>query len=187
VAIHDPGYEVAWQMEEDDGGEGLAEVPTRASRPPREKLEPLCRFAGLLAEAEVAAVALCRGEGLIIELTQPPAAWLPPGTFMRAQPRGTTDDGWDIASLLRGQVRWTWCKPPAGCCSAALVRGSWLVATGRLLLLANRDGRLSEVNLGLAASYLAQTWWPAPKATASPCEPNDRAEAAPQRRPEVEL
>ena len=41
-----------------------------------------------------------------------------------------------------------------------------LVASQRLLLVANRECRLSEVNLGLAASYLAQARRLAPGATA---------------------
>ncbi len=187
MAIYDPGYEVAWQMPENDGDEGAVALPTPASLVPREKLESLSRFAGLLAEAEVAAITLCRGEGLIIELTEPPTRWLAPGTFMRAQAPGSTDQGWNIASLLTGKVRWSWCKPPAGCSSAALVRGPWLVASGRLLLVANRERRLSEVNLGLAASYLAQARWPAPEATPSPHEPTAAAEEAARSRREVEL
>jgi hypothetical protein len=187
VTIYDPGYEVARQMPEDDGDEGAVALPTRARRVPREKLESLSRFAGLLAEAEVAAVTLCRGEGLIIELTEPPTQWLAAGTFMRAQAPGPTDQGWNIAPLLRGEVRWSWCKPPAGYSSAALVRGPWLVASGRLLLVANRERRLSEVNLGLAASYLAQARWPAPEAAPSPHEPTAAAEEAGLTRREVEL
>jgi hypothetical protein len=182
VAIYDPGYEVAWQMPEDDDEDGLVDMPARARLVPREKLESLARFAGLLAEAEIAATALCRGEGLIIELAEPPAPWLAPGTFMRAQAPGVTDGGWDIGSLIRGKVRWSWCKPPAGCSSAALLRGPRLVVSGRLLLVANRDRRLSEVNLGLAASYLAQAWWPAREAAASAIEPSVDA-----RRPTREL
>ena len=64
----------------------LRDGPEPASRPARENLESLARFAGLLAGAEVAAITLCRGDGLIVELTDPPAPWLAPGAFMRAQP-----------------------------------------------------------------------------------------------------
>jgi hypothetical protein len=186
VAIYYPGYEVVWHMREDDGEGSVTDVPTRASLVPREKLESLARFAGLLAEAEIAATALCRGEGLIIEVAEPPAPWLTPGTFMRAQAPGLTDDEWDIGSLIKGKVRWSWCKPPVGCSSAALVRGPWLLASGRLLLVANRDRRLSEVNLGLAASYLAQAWWPAPPAATVANEPPVDAEAE-RPSPEVQL
>jgi hypothetical protein len=166
MAIYDPGYEynpgheIPWRPAE-DGEVTLDEMPVRARRISREKLEPLLRFAGMLAGAECAAVALCRGEGLIIELTDPPTAWLAPGTFLRAQPPSSTNEGWSITSLQKGSMRWCWCKPPPGFASAALVRGPWLIAAQRLLLVANREGRLSEVSLGLAASYVAQAGWPA--------------------------
>ena len=96
----------------------------------------------------MAAITLCRGEGLIIELTDPPSPWLHRGAFMRAQPCNSADDRWSVGSLLAGSVRWCWCKPPPGFCSAALIGGPSLVASRRLLLVANREGRLSEVNLG---------------------------------------
>ncbi|HTT90891.1 MAG TPA: hypothetical protein VMF65_15160 [Acidimicrobiales bacterium] len=171
MAIQDPGYEydpryeVAWPLIEDDSGPGLDDTPDRPWPVSRENLESLLRFAGLLAGAETAAIALCRGEGLIIEMTDPPTPWLTAGTFVRAQPPSSTDEDWSIRSLLTGRMRWCWCKPPAGFDSAALVRGPWLVGARRLLLVANRRGRLSEVSLGLAASYLAQAWWPAPEPT----------------------
>jgi hypothetical protein len=175
MAVYDPGFEVAWQVREEAGGDGSADGSVGPDKQggfvPRENLESLARFAGLLAGAEIAAVTLCRGEGLIIELTDPPSAWLAPGAFMRAQPSSSTDEHWSIAPLLRGTSRWCWCKPPPGFCSAALIRGPWLVASHRLLLVANREGRLSEVNLGLAASYLAQARRPVPAPTPATYEP----------------
>ena len=158
MAIYDPRYEVAWQLSKDDNEEDLVDVRDQDGNAARENFESLARFAGLLAGAEVAAITLCRGEGLIIELTDPPSPWLTAGAFMRAQPSNSTDDSWSVESLLAGSVRWCWCKAPAGFCSAALIGGPSLVASRRLLLVANREGRLSEVNLGLAASYLAQAW-----------------------------
>ena len=158
MTTYDPRYEVAWQLSEDDNEEGLVDVRDQDGDAARENLESLARFAGLLAGAEVAAITLCRGDGLIIELTDPPSPWLTAGAFMRAQPSNSTDDAWSVESLLAGSVRWCWCKPPPGFCSAALIGGPSLVASQRLLLVANREGRLSEVNLGLAASYLAQAW-----------------------------
>jgi hypothetical protein len=160
MAIYDPGYEVAWQLWEDDSDSDPAEASVGARPVPRESLASLARFAGLLAGAEVAAITLCRGEGLIVELTEPSSPWLAPGAFMRAKPARIAEEEWDIGALLAGRLRWCWCKPPPELCSAALVRGPWLVARQRLLLLANREGRLSEVNLGLAASYLAQAGRP---------------------------
>jgi hypothetical protein len=156
MTIYDPRYEVAWQLSKDDNEEDLVDVRDQDSRSARENFESLARFTGLLAGAEVAAITLCRGEGLIIELTDPPSPWLAPGAFMRAQPSNSADDSWSVESLLEGTLRWCWCKAPAGFCSAALIGGPSLVASRRLLLVANREGRLSEVNLGLAASYLAQ-------------------------------
>ena len=165
MAIYDSRYEVAWRLSEDGNEEDVVDVRDEASSAVRESFEPLARFAGLLAGAEVAAITLCRGEGLIIELTDPPSSWLTRGAFMRAQPSNSTDDSWSVATLLAGTSRWCWCKPPAGFCSAALIGGPSLVASQRLLLVANREGRLSEVNLGLAASYLAQAVRPAPGLT----------------------
>ncbi len=165
MTTYDPRYEVAWQLSEGDGDLDLRDGPEPASRPARENLESLARFAGLLAGAEVAAITLCRGDGLIVELTDPPAPWLAPGAFMRAQPWSEAEDGWSVGSLLAGSFRWCWCKPPPGFCSAALIGGPSLVASRRLLLVANREGRLSEVNLGLAAAYMAQARRPLPKST----------------------
>jgi hypothetical protein len=165
MAIYDPRYEVAWQLSEDDNDGSLVDV-NGADRASRENYASLARFAGLLAGAEVAAVTLCRGEGLIIEFTDPPSPWLSRGSFMRAQPSNSADDEWSVDSLLTGSVRWCWCKPPTGFYSAALIGGPALVASQRLLLVANRECRLSEVNLGLAASYLAQARRLAPGAIA---------------------
>jgi len=158
VAIRDPRYEAAWQLSEDGDHEDEAVIDIRdqAIAVVRENFESLARFAGLLAGAEVAAVTLCRGEGLIIELTDPPSPWLTRGAFILAQTVNSTDDSWSVNSLLEGTLRWCWCKPPSGFCSAALIGGPALVRSQRLLLVANRETRLSEVNLGLAASYLAQ-------------------------------
>jgi hypothetical protein len=180
MAIHDPSYEydprygLPLQLVEDDGDQVLDGTPVQALPVSRENLESLLRFAGLLAGADSAAITLCRGEGLIIELTDPPTPWLAPGSFVRAQPPSSSDEDWSIASLMRGSMRWCWCKPPAGFDSAALVRGPWLVAARRLLLVANREARLSEVSLGLAASYLAQAWWGAPEPPARPSKPAGR-------------
>ena len=165
MAIYDPRYEVAWQLSEDDNDGSLVDV-SGADHASRENYASLARFAGLLAGAEVAAVTLCRGEGLIIEFTDPPSPWLTRGSFMRAQPSNSPDDEWSVDSLLTGRVRWCWCKPPTGFYSAALIGGPALVASRRLLLVANRECRLSEVNLGLAASYLAQARRLAPGAVA---------------------
>jgi hypothetical protein len=183
MAIFGPRFEAAWQRSEDDNEGSLVEVmePDHASR---ENYESLARFAGLLAGAEVAAVALCRGEGLIIEFTDPPSPWLSRGSFMRAQPFNSPDDGWSVDSLLTGSVRWCWCKPPAGFYSAALIGGPALVASERLLLVANRECRLSEVNLGLAASYLAQARRLAPAAAAP--GPAAATESAPSLQEEPE-
>jgi hypothetical protein len=161
MAIYDPRHEVAWRLWQDDDEGDVMDVRDKAGGASRENYESLARFAGLLAGAEVAAITLCRGEGLIIELTDPPSPWLTPGAFMRAQSSNSADDGWSVGSFLAGSLRWSWCKPPAGFCSAALIGGPLLVASQRLLLVANREGRLSEVNLGLAASYLAQARRPA--------------------------
>ena len=163
MAIYDPRYEVAWQLSEDDNDESLVDM-CEADQVSRENYVSLARFAGLLAGAEVAAVTLCRGEGLIIEFTDPPSPWLSRGSFMRAQPSNTPDDDWSVGSLLTGSVRWCWCKPPTGFYSAALIGGPALVDSQRLLLVANRECRLSEVNIGLAASYLAQARRVAPGA-----------------------
>jgi hypothetical protein len=165
MTTYDPRYEVAWQLSEGGGDLDLREEPAGASLAVRESLESLARFTGLLAGAEVAAITLCRGDGLIVELTDPPTPWLAPGAFMRAQPWSEAGDGCCVGSLLAGSLRWGWCKPPPGFCSAALIGGPSLVASRRLLLVANREGRLSEVNLGLAASYMAQARRPVPEST----------------------
>ena len=157
MAIYDPRYEVAWQHSEDGDDEDVIDIRDQAITEGRESFESLARFAGLLAGAEVAAVTLCRGEGLIIELTDPPSPLLTRGAFILAQTSNSSDDSWSVNSLLEGTLRWCWCKPPSGFYSAALIGGPALVRSQRLLLAANRESRLSEVNLGLAASYLAQT------------------------------
>ena len=161
MAIYDSRCEVAWQLSEDGNEEVVIDVRDEAASAVRENFESLARFAGLLAGAEVAAITLCRGEGLIIELTDPPSPWLTRGAFILAQTSTSTDDSWSVGSLLCGTLRWSWCKPPNGFCSAALIGGPALVASKRLLLVANRESRLSEVDLGMAASYLAQARRPA--------------------------
>jgi hypothetical protein len=176
MAIYDPRYEVAWQLSDDDNDGSLVDV-SGADHASQENYTSLARFAGLLAGAEVAAVTLCRGEGLIIEFTDPPSPWLSRGSFMRAQPSNSPDDDWSVDSLLTGSVRWCWCKPPAGFYSAALIGGPALVASQRLLLVANRECRLSEVNLGLAASYLAQARRLALGALADQAGPTDGEDA----------
>jgi hypothetical protein len=160
VAIYDPRYEVAWPLSEDGDDEDVIDIRDQAVTPARENFESLARFAGLLAGAEVAAVTLCRGEGLIIELTDPPSPLLRRGAFVLAQTSNSSDDSWSVNALLEGTLRWCWCKPPSGFCSTALIGGPALVRSQRLVLVANRETRLSEVNLGLAASYLAQTRHP---------------------------
>jgi hypothetical protein len=161
VAIYDPRYEVAWPLSVDGDDEDVIDIRDQAVTPARESFESLARFAGLLGGAEVAAITLCRGEGLIIELTDPPSPLLRPGAFVLVQTSHSSDDSGSVNALLEGSLRWCWCKPPSGFCSAALIGGPALVRSQRLLLAANRETRLSEVNLGLAASYLAQTRHPA--------------------------
>ncbi len=103
MAIYDPRYEVAWQLSKDDNEEDLVDVRDQDGNAARENFESLARFAGLLAGAEVAAITLCRGEGLIIELTDPPSPWLTAGAFMRAQPSNSTDDSLERRVAPGGQ------------------------------------------------------------------------------------
>jgi hypothetical protein len=100
---------------------------------------------------------------------------------MRAKPARIAEEEGDVGALLAGRLRWCWCKPPPEFCSAALVRGPWLVARQRLLLLANREERLSEVSLGLAASYLAQVRRPASELDLVLDEATDGTDEAPRQ------
>jgi hypothetical protein len=164
MAISGPSYEVTCQLSEDVSDEALDEAPAGLRSGLAEHLGSLARFAGLLAGSEIAAITRWRGDGLIVELTDPPTPWLTPGAFMRAQSPDGDEDDWRAEPLLKGRMRWCWCQPPPGLYSAALISGPALFSSRRLLLVANLGSRLNEVNLGLAASYLAQTRRPAPGA-----------------------
>jgi hypothetical protein len=58
--------------------------------------------------------------------------------------------------LLSGRLRWYSCPPPEGFKYAALVAVPALASSRRLLLVANLQRQLTELNLRLAAAYLAQ-------------------------------
>lgn len=161
MAIYGPSYEISWQPSQDASDEAPDEAPAGPRSGSAEHLGSLARFAGLLAGSEIAAIMRCRGEGLIVELTEPPTPWLTPGAFIRAQSPDGDEDDWRAEPLMQGRLRWCWCKPPPGFYSAALISGPALFGSRRLLLVGNRGSRLNEVNLGLAASYLAQTRRPA--------------------------
>ena len=133
MAIYDPRYEVAWQLSEDDN-DGSA-VVERGGRASRENYASLARFAGLLAGAEVAAVTLCRGEGLIIEFTDPPSPWLAAGplcghnrpTVPMTSGAWLAFDGPRAVVLVQASNRFLQCgldrRPRAGCLTTPVTGG----------------------------------------------------------------
>ena len=163
-------YEVDWQLPDDEepkvarcGSEQKARHPVRDHKHPvRDEVKSLARLAGVLAGADAVAVVGCRPSGLVVESAQPLTASLPPGTVVAVHPCLGGRRRGAIGSLLSGPRRWCRCLPPRGFAYAALVASPSLALSGRLLLVANRQRRLTELNLRVASAYLAQEQDPAP-------------------------
>ena len=83
MAVHNPNYEVPWQLPEDDyGGEDAAAKPGGTALDVEERSSSLARFGALLAGADFAAVVVCGKESMTVELADPPTPWLPPGLVL---------------------------------------------------------------------------------------------------------
>ncbi|HXW81233.1 MAG TPA: hypothetical protein VEJ84_17155 [Acidimicrobiales bacterium] len=161
-------YEVDWQLPDCEeprvarSGTGNCDEQ-RAKHPVRDRKHPvrdhvgsMARLAGVLAGADAVAIVGCRASGLVIESSQPLTAALPPGTVVPVHPcLGGRRTG-PFGSLLSGPRRWCRCLPPRGFAYAALVASPSLAHSGRMLLVANRQRRLTELNLRVASAYLAQ-------------------------------
>jgi hypothetical protein len=163
-------YEVDWQLPDDEepkvahiGNEPRGRHTVRDHKHPvRDQVGSIARLAGVLAGADTVAVVGCRPTGLVVESAQPLTATLPPGTVVAVHPcLGGRRKG-AIVSLLSGPRRWCRCLPPRGFAYAALVASPTLAHSGRLLLVANKQRRLTELNLRVASAYLAQEHDPEP-------------------------
>ena len=150
-------YVVEWQI---GGEEGQRAGPpcwqsSTVVLASRDNLERLADFSGVLADADAAAVVAYGPTGISVEAASLAAPSLQPGATIPVHPSlGDAGTG-AIGLLLTGRRRWCRSSPPPGFGVAALVRAPALVVSGQLLLLANRERSLSELNLRLVASYLA--------------------------------
>ena len=157
-------YVVEWQLGDEEGQRASPRWWPSTSivlhsrenlEHPRENLERLADFSGALADADAAAVVACSPTGIAVEAASLAAPRLQPGATIPMHPSlGDAGTG-AIGLLLSGRRRWCRSSPPPGFGVAALVRRPSLVVSGQLLLLANRERSLSELNLRLVASYLA--------------------------------
>jgi hypothetical protein len=178
MTVNRAQYEVDWQLPEYDelkvargagagasggGSEQRASHLVRDHKhPARDIVGSIARLAGVLAGADAVAVVGCRASGLVIESAQPMTAALPPGTVVAVHPCLGGRRAGAISSLLSGPRRWCRCLPPRGFAYAALVASPTLAHSGRMLLVANRQRRLTELNLRVASTYLAQEHGPDP-------------------------
>jgi hypothetical protein len=156
MAVHNPNYEVPWQLPEDDyGGEYPAAKLGGTALAVDERSSSLARFGALLAGADFAAVVVCSKESMTVELADPPTPWLPPGLVL-ANERclGPAAKG-AVTSLLAGRSAWSDCLPPSGFRSAALITAPVLALSSRLVFVASSERRLDKRSLGLAAAYLS--------------------------------
>ena len=157
MAVGGSSYVVEWQIGEEEGqraGPPFQQTSTIVFAS-RENLERLADFSGVLADADAAAVVAYGPTGISVEAASLAAPRLQPGATIPVHPSlGDARTG-AIGLLLTGRRRWCRSSPPPGFGVAALVRAPALVVSGQLLLLANRERSLSELNLRLVASYLA--------------------------------
>ena len=170
MTINHSLYEVDWQLPDDEESDvprgdrnRVAKHPVRGHQhPAREEPGSMARLAGVLAGADAVAIVGYRESGLVVEAAQPVRASLPPGTVVAMHPCLGGRRRGAIGSLLTGPRHWCRCVPPRGFAYAALVASPSLASSGRLLLVANRQRRLTELNLRVASAYLAQGHDPAP-------------------------
>jgi hypothetical protein len=149
MAAYRSQYEVSWQLPDDE--DPLEDVSSMevGSLPAAEYLESMAQLAG------VDAAAIVRGgeAGLVVEWANPPASGLRPGAVIQVHPSLSGPASGTFSSLMSGALPSSRCSPPRGFACAALV--SWSLATsGRLLLVANRYRRVTELNLRLAAAHV---------------------------------
>jgi hypothetical protein len=158
-------YVVEWQLpnDEDQRARPLYWPGDAIGMASRDHLERLADFSGALADADAAAVVACCPTGIAIEAASLNAPRLHPGAIIPVHPSLGYGGNGAIGLLLSGRQRWCRSSPPPGFGVAALVRAPSLALSGQLLLLANRERSLSELNLRLVASYLA-SMRPAPTA-----------------------
>ncbi len=158
-------YVVEWQLpnDEDERARPLYWPGDTIAMASRHQLERLADFSGVLADADAAAVVACCPTGIAIEAASLSAPRLHPGAIIPLHPSLAYGGNGAIGLLLSGRQRWCRSSPPPGFGVAALVRAPLLALSGQLLLLANRERSLTELNLRLVASYLASLR-PAPTA-----------------------
>ena len=151
-------YEVEWQLEEQGRRrEAVRTMPLDATAQlPQGRLKPLVGFARLLAKADAAAIVACSGRSLVVEIGDPTTARLRGGTVLKLHPSLGVAGSEALGLLLSGGLRWCRCLPPDGYKYAALVAAPSLAPSRRLLLVARRERRLTELNLRVIAAYLAQ-------------------------------
>ena len=182
MTINHSLYEVDWQLPDDEESRDDVESPddveskvprgdrNRVAKHPvrdhkhlvRDQAGSMARLAGVLAGADTVAIVGYRESGLVVEAAQPVRATLAPGTVVAMHPCLGGRRRGAIGSLLTGPQHWCRCVPPRGFAYAALVASPSLASSGRLLLVANRQRRLTELNLRVASAYLAQGRDPAP-------------------------
>ena len=182
MAADRASYDVDWQLEDDilhpgilhpgqvpgeAAGTGRASAPHPAHQPSESELERLsqvARFGALLAEADLAAVVTYVEHALVVECTSGHGHLPATGARLVAHPSSGTFTQGPVRLLLSGQLRWCRALPPEGFRQAYLVAAPSLSPSGRLLLVANHNHELTQLNLRLVAAYLAQLYLPAPPA-----------------------
>ncbi len=150
-------YVVEWQLGDEEGQRASPRWWPSSSivLHSQENLERLADLSGVLADADAAAVVACGPTGIAVEAASLTAPRLLPGATIPVHPSlGDVSTG-AIGLPLSGRRRWCRSSPPPGFGVARVGQAPSLVVSGQLLLLANRERSLSEVNLRLVASYLA--------------------------------
>jgi len=139
-------------------GRGVPPATYRCTDAGFDVLVSLAGIVRVLADADVAAVVAIRDHALVVEPGHPGRRGLRPGTSLGLHPSTSRTDRWKlIASLLSGELGWSYTPPPSGFAQAALVGVPDHRSTGRLLLVANRTRPLADWQLAVTAAFSSNT------------------------------
>jgi hypothetical protein len=149
MAAYRSQYEVSWQLPDEDAPSEDVSDTEVSSLPASEYLLSMAQLAGV----DAAAIVQYREVGLVVEWANPLTPQLRPGAVLEVHPSLSGPGSAAVSSLMSGALPSSRCSPPPGFAHAALVSSS-LAASGRLLLVANRYGRLTDLSLRLAAAHI---------------------------------